>query len=307
MTDLEPRTAGALAAPDDEADPACPRTPGGPPTSTRRPRSAPSVRSPPSSCCPWCCVVLFVVAYFTIDIGDNHDTAAGLGASTLALGGTLGLALLFIGIGMIQWARKLMGDHEIVEMRHPAVSSDEDRDEGDRGPHGRGRGVGHRPPSPPAQHHARGAGPGRDHPDHRAARPRPAARRQPEHTAWRAGMRVVVDVLGTPIRPEDLEFGTLVNCQPADIYALDEEGEPLYEGVDLHVAKAKASLIIVRMEPEAIIPGPGRENWSRGRHPGLLQDLHPRRVPDLPLRAHHAPRAVPLPPVDLRPQLTAPR
>ena len=74
------------------------------------------------------CVVLFIIAYFAIDIGDNHDTAAGLGASTLALGGTLGLALLFIGVGVIQWARKLMGDHEIVEMRHPAVSSDEDRE-----------------------------------------------------------------------------------------------------------------------------------------------------------------------------------
>src|SRR4029079_2998885 len=33
------------------------------------------------------------------------------------------------GIGDIQWARKLMGDHEMIEMRHPSVSSDEDRDD----------------------------------------------------------------------------------------------------------------------------------------------------------------------------------
>ena len=43
----------------------------------------------------------------------------GLGASNVALGVCLGLALLCIGVGTIQWARKLMGDHEIIEYRHP--------------------------------------------------------------------------------------------------------------------------------------------------------------------------------------------
>ena len=56
-------------------------------------------------------------------------TIGGIGASNVAIGGFLGLALLFIGIGAIQWARKLMGDHEIIEMRHPSVSSDDDRNE----------------------------------------------------------------------------------------------------------------------------------------------------------------------------------
>ena len=75
-------------------------------------------------------VVLFVVAYFVFDISNGTDTLAfGLGASTVTLGSTLGLALLCIGVGIIQWARKLMGDHEIVEMRHPARSSDDDRAE----------------------------------------------------------------------------------------------------------------------------------------------------------------------------------
>ncbi|HEX8780891.1 MAG TPA: ubiquinol-cytochrome C reductase, partial [Nocardioides sp.] len=73
------------------------------------------------------CALLFVVAYFTLEVGDEWDTFLGLGASTLALGTALGFALLFIGIGVIQWARKLMGDHEIVEMRHPAASSEDDR------------------------------------------------------------------------------------------------------------------------------------------------------------------------------------
>src|SRR6478672_10380420 len=67
----------------------------------------------------------FCVSYFTI---DPDATVFGFGALNVALGGTLGLALLLIGIGAIQWARKLMGDHEIIEARHPARSSDEDRD-----------------------------------------------------------------------------------------------------------------------------------------------------------------------------------
>ena len=39
------------------------------------------------------------------------------------------MALLLIGVAAIQWARKLMSDVEIVEMRHPASSSDEDRED----------------------------------------------------------------------------------------------------------------------------------------------------------------------------------
>ena len=57
------------------------------------------------------CAVLFVVAYFTLEIGDNFDTFIGLGASTVALGLALGGSLLFIGIFIVKWARKMMGDH----------------------------------------------------------------------------------------------------------------------------------------------------------------------------------------------------
>ena len=70
--------------------------------------------------------VAFGVAYFTAGL---NDTFLGLGASTLFLGLTLGLSLLCIGIGAIQWARKLMTDEEIVEYRHSASSSEEDREE----------------------------------------------------------------------------------------------------------------------------------------------------------------------------------
>ena len=72
--------------------------------------------------------ILFVVSYFVFQIGDDPDTLGNLGASNVALGVCLAVTLLAMGAGIIQWARKLMGDHEIVEMRHTASSSQEDRE-----------------------------------------------------------------------------------------------------------------------------------------------------------------------------------
>jgi quinol---cytochrome c reductase iron-sulfur subunit len=207
-------------------------------------------------------VVLFCVSYFAFDVGDNHDTFIGLGASTVALGLTLGGALMCIGVGIIQWARKLMADHEIVEMRHPGHSSDEDRayaveatllgtEES---------GIARRPLIRNTLLGALGLVGITPVLALRDLGPLPG--KALYSTPWAEGMRVAVDVLGTPIKPSDLEIGTLVNCQPAALYETDEEGEPLYEGVDLQVAKSKGSVILVRMEPEAIVAGEGRENWS---------------------------------------------
>ncbi|WP_432479782.1 cytochrome bc1 complex Rieske iron-sulfur subunit [Nocardioides sp. GXQ0305] len=209
------------------------------------------------------CAVLFVVSYFAFEIGEVTTTIGGLGASTVALGLSLAGALLFIGIGTIQWARKLMSDHEIVEMRHPAASPEEDRavtvEAFNTGLEESG--IARRPlvrnsllgavgllalPVPIVLLRDLGPLPGDSL----------------YHTIWEPGMRVVRDVTGTPIKASDLEVGDLVNAEPAAIFETDEEGEPLVEGVDLQVAKSKAAVILVRMEPDEIIPGPGREDWS---------------------------------------------
>ncbi len=215
-------------------------------------------------------VVLFMVAYFTLDIGDNWNTAAGLGASTVALGVTLGSALLLIGIGIIQWARKLMADHEMVEMRHPARSSDEDRTETlaalDAGLEESG--LARRPLVrnsligsvavllAPAVVLFRDLGP----------TPSQAAAEGPnaglENTIWKPDMRVVRDVVGTPIRAADLEVGDLVNAEPEAIFPTEENGYPEIEGVELNVAKSKAAVVVVRMDPDDLVPGEGRDNWS---------------------------------------------
>jgi ubiquinol-cytochrome c reductase iron-sulfur subunit len=206
--------------------------------------------------------LLFCVAYFAFDIGENPHTFLGYGASNLALGVTLGLALLLIGIGAIQWSRKLMNDHEIIEMRHPAASSDDDRatalaslrqgaDDS---------GIARRPLirnsllgaiamlGLPAVVALRDLGP----------LPGTAL----ERTVWKKGMRIVNDVSGTPIRPAEVEIGQLINAEPAIFFETDEEGEHVVEGHELQSAKAKAAVILVRMEPKDITPAQGRENWG---------------------------------------------
>ncbi|WP_367891519.1 Rieske 2Fe-2S domain-containing protein [Nocardioides sp. Arc9.136] len=218
------------------------------------------------------CVLLFLVAYFALDIKDDHDIVGNYGASTVALGTTLGLALLLIGVGIIQWARKLMGDHEISELRHPAKSSDEDRAAtlAALNAGAEESGITRRPLvrnsllgavgllGLPAVVLLRDLGPTPGQVTREGNYPGAGL----EHTVWTKGMRVVRDVVGTPIRAADLEIGDLVNAVPEALFAVNEEGEPEIEGVELQVAKSKAAAIVVRMEPDEIIPGEGRENWS---------------------------------------------
>ena len=205
--------------------------------------------------------VLFVVSYFVFEIGDEPTIILGYGASNVALGTTLGVALLCIGIAAIQWARKLMSDVEIIEMRHPARSSDEDREDAlasfQAGVDDSG--IARRPLirnsmigalamlGLPAVVLLRDLGP---LPGSKLAR-----------TVWAPGMRLVNDVAGTPIKPEEVEIGQLINAEPGVFYE-EEDGEPRFEGVALQQAKAKAAIIIVRMNPSDITPAPGRENWG---------------------------------------------
>lgn len=207
--------------------------------------------------------LLFCVSYFYFNIGDDPDVFLGLGASNVFLGLCLGLALLCVGIGVIQWARKLMGDHEIIEYRHPGSSSDEDREETLKvlATGTEESGIGRRPLvrnsllgavvavlGLPAIITLRDLG------------PLPGDKLY--KTIWKKGMRVVQDVDGAPIRPADMEIGQLVNGQPSIFFEENAEGEPEVEGVELQTQKAKAAVIIVKMQPDDITPAKGRENWG---------------------------------------------
>ena len=223
------------------------------------------------------CAVLFVVSYFAFEVngggdGETVETVFGLGASNVALGASLGMALLLIGVGLIQWARKLMGDHEIVEMRHPARSSDEDRAETlrvlDLG--AEESGITRRPLIrnsllgavgillAPVVVLLKDLGKTNAEVIEEGAYLGAGL----EHTVWEAGMRVVRDVVGTPIRPGDLEIGDLLNAEPEIIFQVDEHGEHVLEGVEIQIAKSKAAVVLLRMEPDDNKPAPGREDWA---------------------------------------------
>jgi ubiquinol-cytochrome c reductase iron-sulfur subunit len=83
-------------------------------------------------------------------------------------------------------------------------------------------------------------------------------------TVWTEGMRVVNDVAGTPIKPEFIEIGQLINAEPEIFYNGEPYGEETIEGHDQLVEKGKAAIIVVRMEPDDITPTPERADWGVG-------------------------------------------
>ena len=201
----------------------------------------------------------FVVVYFAVpgswffDFGPLRANARNLG-----LGLTFGLALLFIGMGAVQWARQLMADHEMVEHRHGATSKPEDV----------AWVVGEMDKVVDESRLTRRKVIGRSLLGALGAiflpmlvgladlGPWPTKRRRAETietTIWEEGVRLVNDVTYEPIRPADIEIGQLVNGQPENLHDL--------HGVEHQQAKAKASIIIVRMDPNTIKIPESRRDW----------------------------------------------
>jgi ubiquinol-cytochrome c reductase iron-sulfur subunit len=207
-------------------------------------------------------LILFVVAYFVFEIGSDPDLIFGLGASNAFLGLTLGFALLFIGVGAIQWSRKLMNDTEIVEDRHPVTSSAEDREISLTALRAGvdDSGIARRPLIRNSLLGAVGALLVLPLVTLRDLGPLPGDKLF--RTVWREGMRLVNDVAGTPIRPEWVEIGQLINGEPEIFFDGEPYGEETIEGHDQLVEKGKAAIIIVRMQPDDITPAEGREEWG---------------------------------------------
>jgi ubiquinol-cytochrome c reductase iron-sulfur subunit len=66
----------------------------------------------------------FIVAYVTLD----QYTVNGVAHSNLALGTSMALAFLAMGIGATIWVRHLMPQVELTEQRHPLASEPQDRE-----------------------------------------------------------------------------------------------------------------------------------------------------------------------------------
>jgi len=203
-----------------------------------------------------------VIVYFAVP----HDASLTLAGTTfflhpLLLGLTGGLATLLIGVGAVHWARTLMNDEEIAEDRHLAGSDDEQRAAfleklnagiSDAGVSRRKMLVGSLGGALgviaiPAAITLLDVGPW----------PTAEVRRNTiERTIWAEGVRIINDANFLPLKAADLEIGQLVNGQPENILEL--------HGVDVQVEKAKAAVIIVRMDPASIQIPQSRVDWQVG-------------------------------------------
>ncbi len=208
-------------------------------------------------------VIVFVIAYIGIDKSTNIyiPVFGEVGASTFVLGLTFGASVLLIGTGAIQWAKKLMPDVEVVQMRHELVSPEADTAEAaanyERGKEESG--------------FARYKMIRRTMIGAMALFPIPlvimlrdlwsspvSGTLSPAEilstTIWKKGERIVTDATYLPVRPEDLPVGGLVSAVPASL----QEVQHLEGNLN---ARGKAAIILIRMEPDEIVSQQG-DGWD---------------------------------------------
>lgn len=132
----------------------------------------------------------------------------------MAIGLGLTLTTLSIGLGAIQWAKKLMPDQEQIQERHEFASAQEDRDElaslvAERVD---GTGIARRPLIKRTLGLALGLVGLSPLVLLRDLGPMP--KKYFDTTDWASGVRLMLDPANTPIRPEDLEVGAVSQVLP---------------------------------------------------------------------------------------------
>jgi ubiquinol-cytochrome c reductase iron-sulfur subunit len=215
--------------------------------------------------------IVFLVAYFAIP-EDSLVFIPGIGstgAQHLVLGLGLAFALLGIGLGAIHWAKTLMPDEEIVEMRHPMRSTDEARAgavatvlEGGESSHLTRR---------PLLKYTLGGALGLFSIPllvQLVGSLGPLPGNSLSVTYWNGPvgedgerhfvpLRLMRDPENTPIKAEDVTRGSVFHVQPEGLLDLEE---------GVLEAKAKAAVILIRLAPEKIKSQKERD-WG---HEGIV-------------------------------------
>ena len=196
--------------------------------------------------------VAAVVFYFLFPIEPGN--LASVRINTLSLGLAIALGLLGIGIGAVHWAKALMSDAEIVEMRHGTRGSDATRAKAaevftlgnkesgfTRRALVRNSLIGAIALTPvPAVVLFRDLAPD--------AEPNGLLR----HTLWDTNVRLTRDPSGTPIKASEVTYGSAFHVIPANL--VDHE-EYLEE-------KAKAAVLVMRLRPEDLNEADDKKDWS---------------------------------------------
>ena len=173
-------------------------------------------------------------------------------AHQLFLGLGLAMALFFIGMAAVHWAKTLMPDHEVIDIRKEQRSKDEDRSNFVATVKERSAeaGLGRRPFIKRTMGLALGLV---------GLSPilllrdlGPLPENELNETNWAAGTRLVTDPGDRPIKPSDLEVGGVVQVQPA-----------FPEGKERHLDDiAKDSVLLIRIRPEEFNLDAERFSWT---------------------------------------------
>ncbi|HEY2316015.1 MAG TPA: Rieske 2Fe-2S domain-containing protein [Streptosporangiaceae bacterium] len=180
----------------------------------------------------------FLVAYALIGVGSITDVLH----SNLALGVTMSLVFLLLGIGAVIWVRQLMPDVELTEQRHVMRSDEQDRaafkntfEEGAEASQFVKRPMVRRsliaatlPLAVAPIFLLRDLGPLPD--------------KSLNFTVWRKGIRLVVYGTGRPITPAEFSSpGGIISVAPEGFQANDD-------------VMAKAAVIIIKFRPGQLQP-----------------------------------------------------
>ena len=207
--------------------------------------------------------VLFFIGYFGVGQIGNNEAFSTIFLQNLLLGLGTALAMLGIGIGIVHWAKTLMPDHETVEERHE-IRTEADRvaatgmitdiiDESQikRRPLLRNTLIGAILLAPlPFIAVFRDLDNTDNFADNAAENFGPERLR---HTMWAEGVRLVRDPTGSPIKASDVTLGSAMHVIPEGLNEV-EHGK-LNE-------KAKAVVLVMRLDPSKVQISPGREDWN---------------------------------------------
>jgi ubiquinol-cytochrome c reductase iron-sulfur subunit len=191
-----------------------------------------------------------IYAYFAFPITAELLTVR---VSTLLLGLGMTLGLFGIGFGAVHWAKTLMPDAEVAEDRHITRGSEEVR----------ARAIEIIKLADSESGFSRRKLIRRSLYGALAFFPLPAIMLFGDlgpnpadtlrHTMWKAGTRLTKDPTGTPIKASDVTVGSVFHVIPEGLSDLSEH--KLEE-------KAKAAVLLVRLNPEDLNEAEERKSWS---------------------------------------------
>lgn len=196
--------------------------------------------------------VLAIVAYFVFPIEPGN--LGSVRNNTLFLGLGITLAMFGIGFGAVHWAKTLMPDVEMVEERHGTRGTEATRTKAAEvfALANAESGFGRRTLIRNSLIGALVLTPLPAIVLFRDLAPEEAPFEGLAHTAWGPGVRLAVDPTGVPIRAADVTIGSAIQVIPEGLNDMEHRLEE----------KAKAAVILVRLDQNELNEFPERADWS---------------------------------------------